>query len=232
MKFNCILAFLFLSNANAGGNEKTVCTSVANDLYEGQATLIDNDSSGFGQPTKGDVSIATLTPAGVSNFPSIMAICTLTAANPSDSPPFCTLETTLADGKIMATGTPPKLVVMGGTDAYYRASGMMTTAEDFVRDDSTGVISFNARIDFCLPNDGGSNPIPIPITAPFPITDPIPITNPNEPKCQDDQNWSTSHNGKQITCNKVKNKPGKHCAKNGASTACPKSCGFCPVPFQ
>jgi len=238
MKF--ILAFLLLSNASVpgmsgNGNEKTVCNFIPDDLYKGLSVLIDTDKSGFGPPTQGDVSIANaLTTGSGSDFPSIKAICTLTAADPSDSPPFCTLETTLADGKIMATGTPPELVVMGGTGAYYRASGMMTTAEDFVRDDSTGVISFNARIDFCLPNDGGSNPIPIPITDPFPIpiTDPIPITNPNEPKCQDDKSWSTSHNGKQITCNKVKNKPGKHCAKNGASTACPKSCGFCPVPFQ
>jgi len=218
MKFNCILAFLFLSNANAGGNEKTVCTSVAEDLYEGQVTLIANDSSGFGPPTQGDVSIATLTPAGVSNFPSIMAICTLTAANPSDSPPFCTLETTLADGKIMATGTPPKLVVMGGTDAYYRASGMMTTGEDF--QEANGSISFTARIDFCLPVDGGSNP----------NSDPNQNQNQNpKSECKDSEDWFTQSqkNGKEITCQKVKNKPNKHCSEGGADIACRKSCNNC-----
>lgn len=103
MKF--ILAFLLLSSASA--EEKTVCNFIPDDYYKGQAVLIDTDSSGFaGGPTQGDVSIANaLTTGSGSSFPSIKAICTLTAANPLDSPPFCTLETTLADGKIMATGT-------------------------------------------------------------------------------------------------------------------------------
>ena len=101
MKF--LLAFLLLSSASA--EEKTVCKSIGDAYYKGQAVLIDNDSSGF-VPTTGDVSISNnLTTGSNSTFPSIKAICTLTAANPLDSPPFCTLETTLADGKIMATGT-------------------------------------------------------------------------------------------------------------------------------
>jgi len=234
MKF--ILSFLLLSSASA--EEKTVCNFFPDDYYKGQAVLIDTDSSGFaGGPTQGDVSIANaLTTGSGSSFPSIKAICTLTAANPLDSPPFCTLETTLADGKIMATGTPPELVVMGGTGAYYRASGMMTTAEDF--EQSNGFISFNARIDFCVPVNGGPNPFPNPI--PNPIADPIPIldpiTNPiPTPECQDDKDWSIQYNGKKVTCKKVGKNPGKHCAKiTTASTACPETCGTCPVlvPFQ
>merc|ERR1711865_617591 len=178
-----------------------------------------------------------------STFPSIKAICTLTAANPLDSPPFCTLETTLADGKIMATGTPPELVVMGGTGAYYRASGMMTTAEDF--EQSNGFISFNARIDFCIPVDGGpnpitgapaSNPITIPPTpGPNPITGAPasnPITIPPTPDCKDDTNWSTlNNNGKKFTRKRVAKNRLKHCFKvKTASIACPVTCGTCPVP--
>ena len=101
MKF--LLAFFLLSSASA--EEKTVCKSIGDAYYKGQAVLIDNDSSGF-VPTTGDVSISNnLTTGSNSTFPSIKAICTLTAANPLDSPPFCTLETTLTDGKIMAMGT-------------------------------------------------------------------------------------------------------------------------------
>merc|ERR1712194_971040 len=186
---------------------------MGDDNYKGEAILIDTDSSG-GPPTQGDVSIANaLTTGSGLPFPSIKAICTLTAANPFASPPFCTLETTLADGKIMASGTPPELVVMGGTGLYYRASGMMTTAENFVQEN--GFISFNARIDFCLPVDGGSNPNPTP----------IPIT-----KCEDDKTWSTTDNkGRNVTCKKIGNNSSKHCRKvAGAKSACPLTCGTCP----
>jgi len=218
MKF--LLAFFLLSSASA--EEKTVCKSIGDAYYKGQAVLIDNDSSGF-VPTTGDVSISNnLTTGSNSTFPSIKAICTLTAANPLDSPPFCTLETTLADGKIMATGTPPELVVMGGTGAYYRASGMMTTAEDF--EQSNGFISFNARIDFCIPVDGGPNPITEPPTT-------NPITIPPTPVCKDDKNWSTLYNSKKFTCKRVAKNSVKHCFKvKTASTACPVTCGTCPVP--
>lgn len=92
------------------GNE--ICKSVAEDVYIGQAVLIDTDSSGF-VPTQGDISIANaLKPASGRFFPSIKAICTLTAFNPSDSPPFCTLETSFPEGKIMAMGTPRKLLLV------------------------------------------------------------------------------------------------------------------------
>jgi len=233
MKF--ILAFLLLSCATSAPAETTECNFIPDDNYKGEAILIDTDSSG-GPPTQGDVSIANaLTTGSGLPFPSIKAICTLTAANPLASPPFCTLETTLADGKIMASGTPPELVVMGGTGMYYRASGMMTTAENFVQEN--GSISFNARIDFCLPVNGGPNPnpspspspssIPFPNPNPFPITaPPIPITN-----CEDDKTWSTTDNkGRKVTCQKVGNNSSKHCRKvAGAKTACPLTCGTCPV---
>ena len=102
MKF--LFAFLLLSSASA--EEKTVCKSIGDVFYKGPAILIDNDSSGS-VPTQGDVSIAdTLQVAGsVSTFPSIKAICTLTAVNPLGEGAFCTLETTLTDGKIIAMGT-------------------------------------------------------------------------------------------------------------------------------
>ena len=102
MKF--LFAFLLLSSASA--EEKTVCKSIGDVFYKGPAILIDNDSSGSVR-TQGDVFIAdTLQVANsVSTFPSIKAICTLTAVNPLDEGAFCTLETTLSDGKIMAMGT-------------------------------------------------------------------------------------------------------------------------------
>ena len=102
MKF--LFAFLLLSSASA--EEKTVCKSTGDVFYKGPAILIDNDSSGSVR-TQGDVFIAdTLQVAGsVSTFPSIKAICTLTAVNPLGEGAFCTLETTLTDGKIMAMGT-------------------------------------------------------------------------------------------------------------------------------
>merc|ERR1712238_304736 len=114
------------------------------------------------------------------------------------------------------------------------ASGMMTTAEDF--EQSNGFISFNARIDFCVPVNRGPNPFPNPnpIADPIPITDPI--TNPiPTPECKDDKSWSTLYNEKKVTCRKVEKNSGKHCAKiPSASTACPVTCGTCPVlvPFQ
>ena len=60
---------------------------------------------------------------------------------------------------------PPELVVVGGTGAYYRVSGTMTTAENF--EETNGFIGFNARLDFCMP-----------------------VTIPPTPECQDDKNWS------------------------------------------
>ena len=104
---------------------------------------------------------------------------------------------------------PPELVVMGGTGAYYRASGTMTTAEDF--EESNGFIGFNARIDFCVP-----------VTI-------------RTPECQDDKNWSTLYNEKEITCEWVGRNRLKRCVRvETASTACPLTCGTCPValPFE
>mmetsp|Transcript_13851 Transcript_13851/g.16317 ORF Transcript_13851/g.16317 Transcript_13851/m.16317 type:complete len:183 (-) Transcript_13851:66-614(-) len=172
MKVICILSFLFLSDAIAakthlrttsendhgivnhlakqsrGLGDESQCKSVAQDTYRGMAVLMDNDNSGSFFPTQGDVSIAnSLMPRG-GTFPHIKAICTLTAAVPSESPPFCTLETTFVDGKIMSTGSPPDLVVMGGTGAYLGAFGTMTTAEDFTRY-LNGDISFSASIYYC-----------------------------------------------------------------------------------
>mmetsp|Transcript_3524 Transcript_3524/g.3698 ORF Transcript_3524/g.3698 Transcript_3524/m.3698 type:complete len:238 (+) Transcript_3524:311-1024(+) len=231
-----ILAFLFLSCASAVekknlriplenklllplvpgarviGNE--ICISEPEKEYVGQAVLIDTDNSAGFIPTQGDISMANaLTPASGQFFPSIKALCTITALNPSDSPPFCTLETTFGGGKkIMAMGTPPDLVVMGGTGEYSRASGTMTTARDFVRDSDR--ISFNARIDFCYPNPTG---------------------NPTGNPCEDDPSWYTIHKGRKKGCAWAGNdaKPSR-CSKTHPDTletaniACPISCEKCP----
>ena len=106
---------------------------------------------------------------------------------------------------------PPELVVMGGTGAYYRASGTMTTAENF--EETNGFIGFNARLDFCMP-----------------------VTIPPTPECQDDKNWSTLYKEKEINCEWVgRNHRLKRCFRvETASTACPLTCGTCPValPFE
>ena len=86
----------------------------------------------------------------------------------------------------------------------------MTTAEDF--DESNGFIAFNARIDFCMP-----------------------VTIPPTPECQDDKNWSTLYNEKEINCEWVGRNRLKRCVRvETASTACPVTCGTCPValPFE
>ena len=106
----------------------------------------------------------------------------------------------------------PELVVTGGTGAYYRASGTMTTAENFEESIGFGFIGLNARIDFC-----------------------VPITIPPTPECQDDKNWSTLYNEKEINCEWVGRNRLKRCSRvETASTACPVTCGTCPValPFE
>jgi len=244
MKINCILGFLFLSNSSAvetnlrtnlakqrglqnNDKERTICKAIPQNMYKGLSTLINVDNSTPGYlPTTGDVSIANaLTPGKNIDFPSIKAICTLTDADPSLSPPFCTLETTLGDGKIMSMGSPPDLVVMGGTGAYSRASGTMTTARDFTRDGDT--ISFTALIDYCIPIDGSPNPAPTP-------TPPGPTPSRPTSTCENDNKWRTLlTNGKTRNCNYVNNDPGVRCALFGkdnvvADAACLKSCG-CPA---
>jgi len=200
MKVICILSFLFLSDAIAantqlrttsendhvsvnhlaeqsrGLGDESQCKSVAQDTYRGWAALVDNDNSGPFSPTQGDVSIAhILKSTSGRTFPSIKAICTLT--DPS-SAPFCTLETTITNGdKIMAIGTPPNLAVVGGTGDFSRASGTVTTDQNFTFEH--GNIQFGARIDYCIPKSN-NNPTPSPIRNPIPTRSPYRRNNPWE----------------------------------------------------
>jgi len=232
MKISCILAFTSLSCANATqkhlrmtskendekenifiGNDRALqsngdgCASTPLYRYEGPSTLI--STTGVPFPSQGDVSIAEELVPSTSAYPKIKAVCTLTAADPFSSPPFCSLETTVdsSGDKIMSMGTPPLLSIMGGTGSYEGASGTMVTDETFVRDDSDGTISFGATVNYCLPNNGGGGGN-------------LPCTNSNK--------FKVKHDGKNKGCSWVAKKSTTRCTmmgkENGESVMAMDSC--------
>ena len=135
----------FLRQNRGLGNQ---CSFIADRNFRGSNTLMDYDQSNGG--SQGDMSIAnTLSPTTDNrNYPIIKSMCTNMALR---SAPFCTIETTFADGgKIMLMGTPPALTIIGGrsTCTYVGVWGSMAT-RNLVRYDN-GDISFTARIDYCI----------------------------------------------------------------------------------
>ena len=108
------------------------CGRLRKAVYSGASVLIENSDRVIpGVPKQGDVSIANELTSSTSGN-KIMAICTLNRADPSDGPPFCTLETTLTIGdKIIVQGNPPKLIITGGSDGMFGCYGEITTGVNF-----------------------------------------------------------------------------------------------------
>jgi len=227
MKVSCLPVFLYAISVCSAENSLRIqrrnlvninngdtCGKLPKAVYSGASVLIENsDRDTPGVPKQGDVSIANELTSSTSNN-KIMAICTLNRANPSDGAPFCTLETTLKTGdKIMAQGTPPKLMITGGSGGMFGCYGEITTGEDFTFDRNG--LSFTVKhIEYCHPkqgDDGGGG-------------DP----------CVDDNRWKFCANK---SCNRKKGCGGikdiTQCStiigqdNKSAEKACPLTCGTC-----